>query len=1056
MMGASDSLVFPLQPYMCYFPGDLQEELSYLKAKVFPHLDALCQARGACFRPVDLQRSKLERDYENNDNDEHQINKPDLFDQQLKISLDLIDRSSFFICFLGHSYGQCLSGENGSQSEIGPCSLSEVARNLQVAAKAGYPWVMEDRYRTCSLTELEITKAAFIDNHRSCFFYFKDCTPQDVEDDSSDEMCIFLNMLSNQSQSERQRMRDLKRRIINHCLPVRFFRNLNELEEMIRVDWEGVISKFHKDPKHLILGWQDSFDRHHQQSHARGLCDWCVLSVPTTEILNAMNKFLHSIIHNTKSETHLKNPGAHFTCDFDQKDSVKSILLVCGERGCGKSTLAARWLRAFCRQNPDVLVISHFCGTSTSSTDVRSMLRQCTAQLRRAHYGDFPDWEDILEFEYLHRAVQAFTAAANLGPCVLLIDGIDLLTETLRLSKQEVKALQWLPDPLPPCCKMIITTTFTDLTYKSLTSRADVQILSCPHISDPSVQQSILLRHLALPYKELPTSVLQRIVRKKHCHLPAFLALIGTELRTCAVQREKEQEMEQLQEYVEADSMPELWVKVMHRWVKDFSRTAPTEVTETRTSTASLNLSGWVWDTLGLIHVSRAGLTEAQVLALLEDLGYSGNLRVEGLEWARLRSAYWPWVQEKDNGLLTIMHQSLSQAMNLLLHGMEGQNSYHLILAKFFQKSSLELCSWARKMEEIPWHLKQTGSFKELHDFLSDPATMEFLSSNLKRYPQMTIDVVHYWTLLRERGFDSVTSFRNLMAQTWERLNDARPPDPSSVWRLTLFCCKVLLCLGEIQQAEELLLKADQIFQKGMEQDSDSMRLLLKVQHMLAELYVQMHLPKDSEMYCHKGLETARCLTVAQLNCAEVKLIVGQLLCHLCLALLADGRVYAVPGLFREISSSRYISVHPCAEGTAMLLKGIHKLSLCKPKTAERCFHAALASRRRWCGHDHPLVAEVEEQLADLWASAQTNTEWTQRKIVELYRHAISTTETEARTLQLPTAQHNLAVVLMKLGKVLLRSCSRVERREGLDLLQRAADIRIHLLGPEHPLTRDL
>jgi len=131
---------------------------------------------------------------------------------------------------------------------------------------------------------------------------------------------------------------------------------------------------------------------------------------------------------------------------------------------------------------------------------------------------------------------------------------------------------------------------------------------------------------------------------------------------------------------------------------------------------------------------------------------------------------------------------------------MEGQKSYHLILATFFQKSSLELCSWARKMEEIPWHLKQTGSLNELHDFLSDPtydscnlslirksfanavananhnqiffySTMEFLSSNLKRYPQMTIDVVHYWTLLRERGFDSVMSFQNLMAQTWERLN---------------------------------------------------------------------------------------------------------------------------------------------------------------------------------------------------------------------------------------------------------------------------------------------
>lgn len=209
-------LGFPFWPSLCYVPGDLQEELIYLKTKVFPHLDTLCQAKGSSFTPVDLQRSKQERrDDENNQ-------KPDLYDQQLKISLDLIDRSSFFICLLGHSYGQSLPAEHGSQSDIGPCSLSEVARNLYVAAEAGYPWVMEEEYRTCSLTELEITKAAFIDNNRSCFFYFKDCTPQDTEDDSSDEMRNFLNMLSSQSQSERQRLRDLKRRIINHCLPVRF------------------------------------------------------------------------------------------------------------------------------------------------------------------------------------------------------------------------------------------------------------------------------------------------------------------------------------------------------------------------------------------------------------------------------------------------------------------------------------------------------------------------------------------------------------------------------------------------------------------------------------------------------------------------------------------------------------------------------------------------------------------------------------------------------------------------------------------------------------------
>lgn len=53
-----------------------------------------------------------------------------------------------------------------------------------------------------------------------------------------------------------------------------------------------------------------------------------------------------------------------------------------------------------------------------------------------------PDWDGILEdateLEPLHRMVQAFSAAVRFGPCVLLLDGIDLLTETYGLSVQEV------------------------------------------------------------------------------------------------------------------------------------------------------------------------------------------------------------------------------------------------------------------------------------------------------------------------------------------------------------------------------------------------------------------------------------------------------------------------------------------------------------------------------------------------------------------------------------------------------------------------------------------
>lgn len=227
------NLACPLRPYMCHVQGDLQQELSYLNAQVFPYLDSLCSARGTCFQPVDLQQSKEDGD-EDDDSGEHHYIKghvdehltthkpPALPDQRLKTSLDLIDRSAFFICLLGHRYGDFLQADNGSAFDFGPCSFSEVARNVRVAAMAGYPWVKEDEYGTCSLTELEIIKAAFQDKHKICFFYFKDYTPHGNMENVSDKMLISLSELYAEHQNERQRMRNLKRRIIGRCLPVRF------------------------------------------------------------------------------------------------------------------------------------------------------------------------------------------------------------------------------------------------------------------------------------------------------------------------------------------------------------------------------------------------------------------------------------------------------------------------------------------------------------------------------------------------------------------------------------------------------------------------------------------------------------------------------------------------------------------------------------------------------------------------------------------------------------------------------------------------------------------
>lgn len=72
---------------------------------------------------------------------------------------------------------------------------------------------------------------------------------------------------------------------------------------------------------------------------------------------------------------------------YDKRDSEGSIFLLCGERGCGKSSLAARWLQEFRTKNPRIPAIPHFCGISSSSVDIRSVLRRITTELRLAHYG---------------------------------------------------------------------------------------------------------------------------------------------------------------------------------------------------------------------------------------------------------------------------------------------------------------------------------------------------------------------------------------------------------------------------------------------------------------------------------------------------------------------------------------------------------------------------------------------------------------------------------------------------------------------------------------------
>ena len=74
-----------------------------------------------------------------------------------------------------------------------------------------------------------------------------------------------------------------------------------------------------------------------------------------------------------------------FSCRPEVVVKNKSVMVVKGDRGLGKSTLVANWVRQFSLENPEVKVICHFVGSSGRSRDVTTFLRRCITELREEY-----------------------------------------------------------------------------------------------------------------------------------------------------------------------------------------------------------------------------------------------------------------------------------------------------------------------------------------------------------------------------------------------------------------------------------------------------------------------------------------------------------------------------------------------------------------------------------------------------------------------------------------------------------------------------------------------
>ncbi len=408
-------------------------------------------------------------------------------------------------------------------------------------------------------------------------------------------------------------------------------------------------------------------------------------------------------------------------------------LIILGDSGCGKSALLANWAIDYRRQHPETLVLMHFVGAGAESTGWEVILRRVMAELKRYTGMEENIPQDSKELRnafplWLKTASARLTAPG--AKIILILDGLNQLED-----REGAVDLVWLPEELPERIVFLLSTLpgrpLEELNRRQLPSMT-VEPLKLPE------RRQLIVDYLAQYAKQLSPSRMERIAAAPQAANPLYVRALLDELRLFGIHEQLDQRIDH---YLEAETIDDLFERILARCEEDYDRDRP----------------HLVRDTMSLLWASRRGLSEAEILDMLG----SGDDSLPRALWSPLFLSLESSLVIR-SGLINFFHDYLRKAVGDRYLPEDWQRrAVHKQIADYFDARDAD----PRQLDELPWQLCRAADWDRLTDRLK---ALSFLCAahHHDAYSLMT-----YW-----KDIEDNSSYR--MEQTYAELVDSPEKDP--------------------------------------------------------------------------------------------------------------------------------------------------------------------------------------------------------------------------------------------------------------------------------------